>query len=349
MGIVHDNWRVLSAMLVSVVVIVGAYILARGVEDPPVAQASSELEILHTLAGRDADEDGLPDWEEALYGADPSNPDTFDLGITDGQAVAQGLVVPRAIADAPPAATSSPASSIPLDPSLPPPPADGTLTSVFAENFFSLYSAAKEANGGGVLSQEDIANIASDALAGLASSVAPAPDFKVMDDLTISGSGVDALTTFAAEAETVLARNAVYAKESEITYFKHALEGRDLSAYERMSSIASGYRVAAAGLAALTVPEELAQAHLELVNAFMHLSQTISDMTRAEIDPLTAMLALQQYPSYVTALANAFADVYQVYVANDAIPTKGTPGALFVSVAPRALEADQTMPLSEPK
>jgi hypothetical protein len=40
----------------------------------------------------DSDHDGLPDVVESIYGTDPYNPDTFGLGITDGQAVELGLI-----------------------------------------------------------------------------------------------------------------------------------------------------------------------------------------------------------------------------------------------------------------
>ncbi len=38
----------------------------------------------------DSDNDGLPDWKEALYGTDPHNPDTDGDGTNDGDEVAQG-------------------------------------------------------------------------------------------------------------------------------------------------------------------------------------------------------------------------------------------------------------------
>src|SRR5512133_1855569 len=132
MGKIPEHWRILAATVFSVVLVVGAYILARGIGSPPLAEASAESALLKAIAVRDSDSDGLPDWEEALYGADPQNPDSFRLGMTDSQAVARGLVVPKAIADIA-TATSSPSGEV-VDTSLPPAPAEGTLTAAFSKN-----------------------------------------------------------------------------------------------------------------------------------------------------------------------------------------------------------------------
>ena len=94
-------------MLFSTVLVVGVYMFARSVESPSLAQASTEAALLQAIAAKDSDGDGLSDWEEQLYGTSPTTTDTFKLGMTDGEAVARGLVVPKAIADIP-IATSSP-------------------------------------------------------------------------------------------------------------------------------------------------------------------------------------------------------------------------------------------------
>ena len=98
-------------MLFSTVLVVGVYMFARSVESPSLAQASTEAALLQAIAAKDSDGDGLSDWEEQLYGTSPTTTDTFKLGMTDGEAVARGLVVPKAIADIP-IATSSPQPSV---------------------------------------------------------------------------------------------------------------------------------------------------------------------------------------------------------------------------------------------
>ncbi len=329
MGQILQNWRVLAATLFSAVLVVGTYMLARGIESPRAAQASMETALLQAIATKDSDGDGLPDWEEQLYGTSPNNPDTFRLGMTDGEAVANGLVVPKAIADIP-LATSSPASTD-VD-GLPPAPAEGTLTAAFAKNFFTLYLAAKQASGGANLSESDMQNVANEALSSLSSVVTVAPDFKSLKDLKVSGSGSDALKAFAISAEAVLLRKASNATKSEILYLQDAVEKDDPNAIPFISSIAKQYRDSAVGLAALAAPAELAGVHLALINALMRTSGIATDFTRVNTDSLATMLALKQYPEAVLALGTAFINIGTVYkTAGISLPA-GASGAFFVNL-----------------
>jgi hypothetical protein len=303
--------------------------LAKSVESPSTAQASTETELLQAIATRDTDGDGLPDWEEALYGTDSHMTDTFRLGMTDGAAVTKGLIVPKAIADIAVTASSSPMS---LDGSLPPPPAEGTLTAAFARNFFTIYLAAKEAKGGANLSESEMVAISGQALESLKSTIAIAPDYRSAKDLAVSGFGADALKTFAVSAEAVLLKNTSNATTSEINYLKSALMSGDTTAYPHIASIAKAYRDSAVGLAVLPVPRELAADALTLVNALMRMSQIATDFTRADTDPLATMLALDQYPRAVIALGTAFTNIGRIYAAAGVMLPDKTPGASFVNL-----------------
>ena len=200
MGQILQNWRVPAAAVFSIVLIFGAYLLARSVGSPPVAQASTESELLQAIATRDSDADGLPDWEESLYGTDSPLTDSFNLGMTDGEAVSRGLVVPKAIADISVAASSS--SSLDSD-GLPPPPAEGTLTADFAKNFFAIFMAAKEANGGGDLSESQMNDVMNQALQSIAAIAAPTSDYKSANDINVIESTPESLIEFAVKAEAV--------------------------------------------------------------------------------------------------------------------------------------------------
>lgn len=338
MGQILRNWRVLVATFFAAVLIVGSFMLARGIESPSTAQASTESALLQAIATKDTDGDGLPDWEEALYGTSPNLTDTFKLGMTDGEAVAKGLIVPRAIADIP-VATSSP-YSLSAD-GLPPPPTEGTLTAAFAKNFFALFIAAKEANGGGDLSESQMNDVANQALDSLSSTVTIAPDYKSAKDIIVSGSGADAMKDFAVSAEAVLLKNTAKAAKSELLYLQDAVQKNDATAYAHIASIAKAYRDSAVGLAVLPVPNELATDDLALVNAMMRVSQIATDFARAETDPLATMLALQQYPQAVLALGNAFIHIGQIYTSASISLPAGAPGASFVNLVERVAVRQQ--------
>lgn len=329
LGNMLKHWQISLSVLFSVVLVTGSYLFTQNFISPRVAEASAETELLQALATKDSDADGLPNWQESLYGTDPEVADTFKLGITDGAAVAQGLIVPKAITD-----VRAPASSTgesPVD-GLPPAPAEGTLTAQFAQTFFLNFLAAREANGGGDLSEAQMNEVVNQSVAALTSSIKPAPDFKAMKDLNVTGSGSDAMKTFAMSAEAVLLKNTNTATTSDINYLRSAIIDGNKSAYDHIASIAKSYRASAAGIAALPIPAELAEEALFLINILMRMSELDTDFTQTEADPLVAILALQQYQTVATALREAFVDIGDAYAkAYVTIPT-GAPGALFVNV-----------------
>jgi len=331
LGNLLKHWQISFSILFSVVLVSGAYFFTRVVIAPQVAQASAETALLKAIATKDSDADGLPDWQEALYGTDAHVADSFHLGMTDGEAVAKGLIVPKAITDTSTLQPSSNGSDI-VDPSLPPAPADGTLTAQFAQNFFNLFMAAREANGGADLSEAQMNDVAQQSIQMITSTIKAAPDYKTLNDLTITGSGVDAMKVFAVSAEAVLLKNTNDATTTDINYFKSGLIDGNASAYGHILSIAKGYRGSAAGLSVLPVPRELAQADLLLINTMMRLSQIDVDFTKADSDPLVAILALQQYQTVVTALGKAFVDIGSIYAATNASLPAGSPGAAFINM-----------------
>ncbi|MBI4088472.1 hypothetical protein HY415_00020 [Candidatus Kaiserbacteria bacterium] len=331
------NWRILVAALLSIVLIVGAYLLAKGIESPPLAQASAEAALLQAIATRDSNNDGLPDWQNVLYGIplDSATTDYFNLGMTNGEAVARGLIVPKAIADMQVATSSG--EPVIVDPSLPPVPAEGTLTEAFARSFFTLYLSAKQANGDTELSTDQVETLAGQALLSLSSLIGAAPDYKSANELIVQGSSADALKAFAASAEAVVVKNKKTsdATKNEIFYLQDAVERNDSNALSHLASLAKMYRETAVGLAALPVPSELAASGLALINALMRASGIASDFARVNTDPLAAMLALGQYAQLDQSLVQTFAAISSVYAAAGIALLEGTPGALFLDTVAR--------------
>lgn len=328
------NWRILSATLFSVVLIVGAYTFARSVESPPAAQASEETALLEKIAARDSDNDGLPDWEEVLYGTDPKNSDSLRLGMTDGEGVEKGLIVPKAFAALTPNATST--SVLAFDPTLPV-PEEGTLTAIFSKNFFQAYVAAVQSSPNGKLSRSETQGVAKKLIDQLAQSVVQAPEFKSAKDLKTAGSGSEALKIFAVSAEAVFLANRANATTSEIRYLKSLLENDDTTAIPHLLSIAKVYKDTSAGLSVLPVPKELTNDMLDIINGMARLSKITEDFTRAGSDPLLATLALKQYPDVLQKFGKAFVRVNAVYRSAGVTFAPDEPGGKFVHLIERVV------------
>lgn len=334
-GEIFKHKQIVAATLFSVVIVAGAYFLARGIQSPSVVQASTETALLQAIASKDSDNDGLPDWEESLYGTDPHVADTFHLGMTDGEAVAKGLIVPKAIADIS-VATSTPTTNSNIDYAAAglTPPTEGTLTDAFAKEFFTLYVSAKQANGGNDLTSDQATALAGEAVNQLSQTITPTADFKKAADIKVSGTGPDALRAYAAAAEAVMIAYypSTQLPKNQLQYLQNYLDSSDQSALKNLRTIADFYRLSAVGLAVLTVPNEMATTHLALVNAFARVGEEISDFSRVDSDPLATMLALNQHTQTVTALAKAFTDIASQFATEGVMLAPGTKGASFVNV-----------------
>lgn len=320
MGGILRNWRVLGAALVAVAVIGGSYLIARGINDPSVAEASAETALLQAAASRDSTGDGLPDWQKVLYGIplDATTTDYFHLGMTDGEAVAKGLVVPKAVAN-----TSSSAASTD----------NGTLSDSFSKAFFSLYLNAKQANGGVELSSDQTQSLANEAFNQFLETFVPSGDSKSLQDLKIAGTGKDALMSFAADASTVLARYSVKKQVDEIKDLEAILTNTDPQKSSELSAIATMYQNYATGLSALTIPNELAEPMLRLINALALRATVYKNIAGYGTDPMLALVSVQQIAPSEIAWLTAFKDIGTIYADDGITAVPRTPSALFIQIA----------------
>lgn len=320
-------WRTLTAALFAAALIIGAYVIARDTGSPAQVEASAESDLLEKLAARDSDNDGLRDWEEALYATNPQVADTRKLGMTDGEAVSKGLIVPIS----PAALTTSSSTSSTIDPSIPV-PAEGTITRALAESFVTKYFDAVDRSASGNLTQAELRKLSDSILAELSDSIIPAPDFRTRDSIKVTGSGPDALRTYAVTAEAVFRAHRTTATDVDISYLKRALEDGDQGVYPQLLSIAKGYQDTAAGLAVIPVPSEMVEGHLALINSMARLSKIVADFTRADSDPFATLLALRQYPEAMKLLGTGFIYTHKTYVTAGVTFGSGEPGGAFVNL-----------------
>lgn len=323
------NMRIPLAVFFAVVLIGGTYWLVYGANVPQTAEASTQTALLKEIATRDSTGDGLPDWQKALYGIplNATTTDYFNLGMTDGEAVAKGLIVPRAVADLSAAPATNQGAAEP-----------GTLTASFAQYFMSLYLTAKQANGGVDLTQAQTNALADKAIAQLTQNNTLNTDLKTPANLKISGSGPDALRTFAAAAETVFDTYKSNATTTEMDDLQSAVMDNDTVALARISSAAQIYKNYAKGLLALPVPKELVVDDLLLINALISRANADTDLANVNADPLAALTALKQFSDTESNFWDAFSNIAGVYARAGVVLETGTPGAAFVNLIANATD-----------
>lgn len=86
-----DKWlKIFSVTLVILVFLFLSLSLAKQIVKPKATRIAEEQKNTLAIAEDDADQDGLPDWEEKLWGTDVNSSDTDGDGTSDGEEVKLG-------------------------------------------------------------------------------------------------------------------------------------------------------------------------------------------------------------------------------------------------------------------
>jgi hypothetical protein len=327
--------RVSVALLISFSFIVASYFLSSPLRTS-IANATSTQELLKAYAVKDTDSDGLPDWQESLYGTDPKNPHSVDSALTDGEAVAEGKIEPKFKSEEP-APEPIDASDIPGST-----PAEGSITDRFARQFFQNFMLSQQA-GGLTASEADMQTFVAKAIAELEVNV-DVSDTYSMKDVVISGSGAEALSAYAAALSNVFQTKTNDISKDELLYLYDAIVLNDSSALEKVASLAAFYSNLSQAIKNVPAPQELSEAHLRLMNVFAHHANVVRDMAAFEKDPLRTFLGIERYAPSVAALARALGEVYRTYEANGVVLTETDSGYSFYSMIERISEKSISQP-----
>lgn len=311
------TFRIVSASAIALLMIGGAYAFSG--PNPlfglgRIAEAQSAEELLKEYAAKDTDFDGLPDWQEALYGTDPADPESFQVGIKDGEAVAQGLITPKVAVR--PESRVTDIDSIPGVAAAP-----ASLTDRFSQALISQYLQNR---GESIPTSEEIAGFVDDAVANLLAESETRDSFSSAD-VRVAGSGSAALIAYAVEIERVFDTHTPAGFRGELSYFSQAMKG-DRSAYTKIEAASEMYARIARDMMATSVPSDARQAHLSIANAIMHLSEVTADMAAMDTDPVRALMGISLYRRYAEEMLAGFKNLEGVFRAQQVVIPAGAPG-----------------------
>lgn len=295
--------RISVAAFVALAMVGGAYATS-GTDPlfgPNVAGAQTAEELLEEYAGKDTDTDGLPDWQEALYGTSPTEAESFRDGISDGDAVAQGLIEPRVIVREEEAPTDP--DTIPGTAAAP-----NTLTDRFAQTLLQQYLQGRGEN---TPSQEQIAGFVEASVSELAEGASTQNAFSVRDLNTSAGSGRETLLSYVVTMERALAANNIRAQKNELFLFADAIRGQT-EALDGITAAGEAYEASARAVIEVPVPLEAQRAHLAIANALMQMASASESMAALNDDPLRALMGIGLYEPASEASVVAFAEMHAV-------------------------------------
>lgn len=329
MRISARNLRIGGASLIAVILVAGGYLLP-GAQFPETKAVNAELtdELLASYVSKDTDGDGLPDWQEALYGTNLNVADTDGDGISDGEAVRQGLLTPTALA-----------SQLPNDPvgeeDIPgEPPTPDSFTDQFARTFFEAYMQASggqpmSADAQQILMQRLLADFSARAGEALESSYT---------QVSVRTNANTSVQEYAASFERVLQSNDIdMGGETPLSLMQAVMENGSEPARQKLLALVNAETDTVQGLLAVSVPPALANEHLLAIRSTDSLAKATQHVVNYDKDPLGVMGAFIVYAPASRDFVDALRGI-AIAVLTEGEPAPGTPGAYLVEVV-RSVES----------
>lgn len=276
---------ILGSLGISLLLIIGAYIISSPWFGVSTADAQDAQALLQTYAGKDTDSDGLFDWQEALYKTDPANAHSVDPTLTDLEAVEQGLVEPR---------FKSEEKDVPdefyhitdkvADPN--------SLTDQFSKQFLEEYLSGR---GGTPPTNAELQSFVKDAVEELNRRTAESPRYRLANLLTRSGTPED-IAEYIAEMDTAVTSNSpTYNEADALEHYADYVGYENKASLERVREVAGNYTATAEAIMKVRVPTPLHEEHLALANAYANFGGIVGDMGAMDTDPLLGLVGANRY------------------------------------------------------
>lgn len=317
---------VLNALAVGIVIVVMS--LAFRYQSAPKDSASLEAAGALTLQENrpstflesDSDNDGLKDWEETLWKTDPENSDTDGDGTLDGEEISLGrdpkIPGPDDIFSAEEVGDIFVPTGEPKDPS------ELNYTEKFSRAFITTYLDTKT-SGVSFSGQAEL-------LSNLAIPQLPRVLLHSASELTIDGNTDNAsVHDYGNAVGRVLLSNGP-GVENELILMFNILRENDQQSVKDLLKITTSYRANAQDLLSVTVPQDAASKHIDLINAFLVIARNIESMAQLYDDPLMSLAGFDEYFNSADALIGAL-NALGSYLENSTTFTPQEGGYIFTS------------------
>ena len=253
-------------------------------------------ETLADLVNKDTDLDGIPNWEESLWGTDPTKKDTNDDGVSDSveiEKIKSTQVKSDIVIDENGITTKGGERDS----------ENLTETDKLSRELFSTIATLNQA---GDIDQATVDKLSSSFAERIQNS-APRKVFSLADMKVIKDDSAQAVSTYNE------ALNKIYSQNSKVKYtvldvlqkFIVDENNVDESVLPELDPLIAQTNSTVDAMAKTSVPASLATLHLDLVNTLQKLSENVSDIRLFSTDIIIAMRGISQYQTNSESLDSA--------------------------------------------
>ena len=256
-------------------------------EETASAGLVSGNEILSDILSRDTDKDGILDWEEGLWGTDPTKRDTNDDGVSDREEIAKLKAERMANAE------SGEEISYTDDENL-------TQTDKFARELFSTVVALNQT---GEIDDNTVQQI-TDSLTLQIQNPVQRKVFTMTDLKVTNDNSLATYKKYSDDTDIIFQNKYPFDEEVANTLQKFISEGEDPDAniLIELDPVIKNLGEMVEGMTKINVPSSIATLHLDITNALQRVMENLSDIRAFDSDPITTIGAINQYVENLDAL-----------------------------------------------
>jgi hypothetical protein len=271
------------AVIIGIIVIIfGTSKLINYFKNKPKSNAPTKVVFKDALEAKDSNNNGIPDWEEFLWGLNPEK---------DGESNKEFIMQKK--------------QTLALDNTGTEEGSDAKKENeTLSREFFSVIMTLMQS---GNLSEESISEVTN--AIGKKVEITPIPDIYKRDMLTIDNSAT-AQTKYLESFSKLLDKYSDADIGSELVIIAQGLAGNDPQALKAAGTISISYRNFGQELMKIATPEKLASDHINLANDFEKTAQSLDGLTQMLDNQLTGMKAILNYKKYSTAIGVDLDNLY---------------------------------------
>lgn len=236
-------------------------------------------EVLGNLLEKDTDADGLLDWEESLWGTDPTKTETTP-GVPDGEAVASLKLTQEKNNT-----LSSSGSSALGEENL-------TETDKFSREFFSTVATLTQS---GSLDDETVGKISSSLVEQIKIS-ASGKTFLISDIKITKDETPQSIKSYANSLVVIFTKYAIKDSAFDILSESMTNDGDiDAKILNKFDPMIQKMRAIVKEMLLVNTPQTFALLHLEVINGFQASAENLSDIKLIDEDIIIAISAISKY------------------------------------------------------
>ncbi len=240
---------------------------------------------LESLAQIDSNENGIADWEEALWGLDPHGDGADNKKIIDEK---------KTLAKSKDGTDSEPAAPL-------------NETDAFARDFIVTVSSLKTS---GNLSDDTLAGLSKD-LSNEIGSKQYLSDKYTKDTITVVPETPESRKLYAEKVTQILNTYSAGIGD-ELSYLEDYFTTEDVSDMQKLKDVGTEYKNISSQIASLSVPASNTEVHLALINSFEKMGTAVNNLSEMDGNTLTGMVGMAQYENFNQEASDAIIKM-QVY------------------------------------